>query len=169
MDPAVDRAEACFLRALADLRDGYRDHIFWVERDVVCWMQSRIRATAPDGFRVFNDYGLLPGRRRARSADLVILDGHRVLLAAEFKFEPCKARTDIQAKKLPVISWVDVDKDIARIEEFVTTGTTPVAWSVCIDEGGRYRTQTRHPGSRMEDWHTGYGTHVTLTRYPPAS
>lgn len=132
-------AEECFLDGLRDLREGYRDHTFWVERDVVCWMQLRIRGSLPEGFYVFNDYGLLPGPRRSLSADLVISHDTRPLVAIEFKFEPWKARLDIQAKKLPVIGWVDVLKDIGRLEQFVAIGAVEVAWSVCIDEGGRYR------------------------------
>jgi hypothetical protein len=162
----VGLAETCFLDALRALRAAYPDQTFWTERDVVYWMQLRIRATAPDGFLVFNDWGLLPGPRRARSADLVIVRNGTVLLAVEFKFEPCKSRADIQAKKLPVIGWSSVADDIRKIEEYVTTGAAPVGWSVCIDEGGRYRAQPRHPGSTMEDWETSYNTHVTLTRYP---
>lgn len=167
MNPKIAVAARCFLIALRDLRVGYQDQTFWVERDVVHWMQLRIRESAPEGFRVYNDYGLLPGTRRARSADLVITHEERPLVAVEFKYEPCKSRADIQTKKLPVIGWVDVDKDISRIEEFVTAGAVAVAWSVCIDEGSRYRGQPRHLHSRSEDWETSYSTQVTLTRYPP--
>ena len=163
---SVELAEGTFLAVLGSVRDSYRDCTFWVERDVVCWMQLRLRSAAPSGMRVFNDFGLLPGPRRARSADLAIVEDKRVLLAAEFKFEPAASRTDIMANKLPVIGWPDVLKDIERIQEFVATGVTPVAWSVCIDEVGRYRARPRPPYSTVQDWDTRYNTQVTLTRWP---
>jgi hypothetical protein len=160
-------AEAVFLAALDELRSRYREHIFWVERDLVHWLQHEIRSTLPAGYRVFNDYGMLPGPRRARSADLAIVDDSGVLLAAEFKFEPASSRTDIMANKLPVIGWADVLKDIDRIEEFVTARVTPVAWAICIDEGGRYRLRSRPSRCNVVEWASDYSTQVTATRWPP--
>lgn len=162
-------AEWAFLDALAALRSGYRDLTFFVERDVVWWLQLRIRDSLPEGMGVYNDYGIVPGLRRARSADLAIVTDGRVLVAAEFKFEPCASRTDIKGNKLPVIAWVDELNDIARVEEFVTLGVAEIGWSVCIDEGGRYRAKDRPSHSRVEEWDTGYRTEVTLTRWPPST
>lgn len=161
-----ERAEQAFLTAIKDLRFQYRELVFWVERDVVAWLQRRLVITLSAEEHVFNDYGMVPGPRRARSADLaVVRDGH-VLVAAEFKFEPASSRKDIMANKLPVIGWSGVLKDIDRIQEFVRLGVTPVAWSICIDEGSRYRTRPRPLHSRTEDWDTGYATQVTFTRWP---
>ncbi|MDQ2726806.1 MAG: hypothetical protein M3Y91_02845 [Actinomycetota bacterium] len=165
----LSAAESVFVSAVATLRKTYRDHTFYVERDVVHYLQILIRNDLPDGFRVFNDYGIVRGPRRARSADIAILVADRVLVAAEFKFEPCARRADIMANKLPVIGWVDELKDIARIEEFVNLGVAAVGFSICIDEGGRYRAKDRPTHSRVEDWDTGYGTQVTVTRWPPVT
>ena len=143
----------------------YRRQTFWVERDIVCHVQRWITDRLPDGVSVFNDFGLMPGPRRARSADLAICDRDGPLVAVEFKFEPAAARLDIKSNKLPVIAWSDYDKDVDRITEFVSTGAVPVAWAVCVDEGGRYSGRTRQPRSRMEHWDTGYGTQVSLTRF----
>ena len=166
MPDQVERADALFLAALAQLQSEYRQETFWVERDVVYWLQRRLRALAPEGMTVWNDYGILPGPRRALSADLVLAAGERVLLAAEFKYEPAAGRRDIKANKLPVIGWADELKDIERIAQFVAAGAAPVAWAVCIDEGGRYRDRPRPSHSTVRDWDTGYGTQVTFTRSP---
>jgi hypothetical protein len=115
---------------------------------------------------VFNDFGILPGPRRSFSADLAILDREKVLLAAEFKFEPSSKRVDIKANKLPVIGWSDYLKDVERIQRFVEMGMTPVAWAVCVDEGARYVGKPRGSFTQVENWDTGYQTQVTLTRWP---
>ena len=163
-DPSA--AERVFLAAIADLKLSYSDQTFWVERDVVLWLQRRITGMLPTGMTVFNDFGLMPGPRRARSADLAILDGGRVQLAAEFKFEPAASRTDIMANKLPVIGWGDYEKDVERIKEFVGAGVTPLGWAICIDEGGRYAHRLRLPITWVESWSTGRGTQATFTRWP---
>jgi hypothetical protein len=159
-----EEAEALFLGAMADLRRTYRSQTFWVERDVVCHVRRWVTDRLPGGMSIFNDFGLMPGPRRARSADLAICDHGGPLVAAEFKFEPAAARLDIKANKLPVIAWSDYEKDIDRITEFVGAGAVPVAWAVCVDEGGRYAARSRRLDSQLEHWDTGYGIQVTLTR-----
>lgn len=152
-------SEQEFLCALDELRTRYSEQPFWCERDVVCWLQRRLTLSCSGSLRVFNDFGMLPGPRRALSADLAIVDGNEVLLAAEFKYEPAKTRNDIKPNKLPVTGPVDYFRDVARIESFVIAGKTPVAWAIFIDEGGRYRAQERstHPlahrmlGDRLRD------------------
>lgn len=160
-------AERCFLEALIELQSAYSECTFFVERDVVWTMQLRLRDRLKPGWRVFNDYGLLPGPRRALSADLVILNSNDELqLAAEFKYEPCRRRTDIQAKKLPVIGWNDVHRDAERLVRFVEESGVPAAYGICVDEGGRYAGRTAPAGAWREHWDTGYETLVTITRYP---
>lgn len=166
MTTAAD-AEAAFLTALDELAAGYREQPFWVERDVVAWLQRRLTLSVPAGMTVWNDYGILPGPRRALSADLALVtDGP--LLVAEFKFEPCARRADIMPNKLPVIGWIDVGKDIGRVQEFVEAGRAEIGWAICIDEGGRYAARPRLGHSLVRHWDTGYGTEVTMTRWPPA-
>lgn len=101
---------------------------------------------------------LLPGPRRARSADLVIRDegSKEVLVAAEFKYEPSHRRAEILAQpgKLPVVFWGSdgVAKDVARIQEFVQAGAACQAFAVFIDEGSYFRHRPAHPGSAWLDW-----------------
>jgi hypothetical protein len=159
-------AEDEFLGALGALRTRYDEQPFWCERDLVYWLQLHLRASLPTSMQVFNDYGMLPGPRRSQSTDLAIVDSGDVLLAAEFKFEPSKGRRDIMENKLPVIGWSDVDKDIGRIQQYVATEKTPVAWSVCVDEASRWTSKPRHFASVVERWPTRHGTEVTLTRWP---
>lgn len=81
-----------FKGAVRWLRDTYEQHRFFVERDLVCAVQLALwnRITRKElAWSVFNDYPMLPGTRRALSADLAIRDGSGdVLVAAEFKYEP---------------------------------------------------------------------------------
>ena len=83
----------------------------------MCWIQRRIRSDLPKGFRVLNDYGLMPGPRRSRSTDLGISGEVGVALVAEFKFEPCARRSDTLPNKLPVIAWSDFLRDVDRCRE----------------------------------------------------
>ena len=90
------------------LPEQYRQFEFWAERDVVWTPQTRLRRIIGERqlrYEVFNDYPLLPGPRRGRSADLVIRDSQtrEVLVAAEFKYEPSHRRAEILAQpgKLP--------------------------------------------------------------------
>src|SRR5947207_4018472 len=135
-------AEQAFTDALRWLRETYSSHVFYLERDVVFVLQTRLRRVI-DAHKmplaVFNDYPMLPGPRRSFSADLVLrttTPDETILLAAEFKYEPSHRRADILPGKLPVVVWADVLKDITRIETFVTQGKTPVGYAVCLDEGG---------------------------------
>jgi hypothetical protein len=146
-----------FETALESVRRDYARLVFYVERDVVWTLQSRMREAmqARDlGLRLFNDYPILPGRRRGLSADLVILRGEEILLAVEVKYEPSHARTDIPQGKLPVVFWgaEGVAKDIERIQQFVASGRVRHAISVFLDEGGAFRQRPPHPRSTWIDW-----------------
>lgn len=144
-------------RALARLRSDYAEFVFFAERDLVwtlqTWILGDIEAKSLS-LRLFNDYPVLPGKRRGLSADLVLLDGDGVDLAVEIKYEPSHARTDIPQGKLPVVVWGDdgVAKDIARINEFTSTGPVRRAVALFVDEGGAFRHRSPHPGSRWIDW-----------------
>jgi hypothetical protein len=108
-------------------------------------------------YEVFNDYPMLPGTRRSLSADLVIRKpSGKVLVAAEFKYEPSHSRPEVKGHpgKLPVVFWRSegVAKDIMRIAEFVGQGATETAFALFIDEGGHFRHRPPHPGSDWHDW-----------------
>jgi hypothetical protein len=141
-------------------------------------VQTRLRQMISEDhlpYEVFNDYPLLPGTRRARSADLVICgaDG-KPLVAAEFKYEPSHHRTEFLAVpgRLPVVFWgaEDVAKDIARIREFVDAGAVQVAFAVFIDEGQHFQHRPAHPGSIWRSWQptppNGHSPAVLWARWP---
>jgi hypothetical protein len=129
-------------------------------------------------FEVFNDYPLLPGTRRARSADLVIRNaGQGALVAAEFKYEPSHRRAEFVALpgKLPVVFWgLDgVAKDVIRIREFVEAGVVRAGFAVFIDEGRYFRHRPPHPGTAWRDWDASQpdspSPSVLWAGWPPAS
>jgi hypothetical protein len=172
-------ASALFEEALDWLRERYGQYEFWVERDLVWTVQTQLRTLISERslpYEVFNDYPMLTGPRRARSADLVIRNaGKDALVAAEFKYEPSHQRPEFVALpgKLPVVFWgVDgVAKDVARIREFVEAGAARIGFAVFIDEGRYFRHRPAHPGAAWRDWNaSGPGSpspSVLWARWPP--
>lgn len=161
MDESTHTPRALFEEAVAWLHEHYGRFEFWVERDLVWTVQTRLRELISERqlrYEVFNDYPLLRGPRRARSADLVIRDtnSNEILLAAEFKYEPshCRAEFLEQPGKLPVVFWGadGIAKDVARIREFVEAGAARMAFAVFIDEGRHFRHRPAHPGTAWLDW-----------------
>jgi hypothetical protein len=149
-----------FESVLAWLKENYRQHIFFVERDVVWTVQLALireieRQHLP--LRVFNDYAIVKGPRGRRGlcADLAILNEGGVELAAEFKYEPDHRRRDVLQQKLPVVGWLDMQKDILRVRTFVETGVVRFGYTVFIDEGGFFRNREAHSGSSWIDWAIG--------------
>jgi hypothetical protein len=160
MDEETRTAWALFGEAVEWLRENYRQFEFWVERDVVWTLQTRLRTMISErglSFTVLSDYGMLPGPRRSLSADLVIRNaaGH-VLVAAELKYEPSHLRPEFQSQpgKLPVVFWGadGVAKDVARIWQFVEAGAARAAFAMFIDEGRHFRARPPHIGSEWRDW-----------------
>ena len=114
-----------------------------------------IREIASRGlpFRVFNDYAVVKGPRRGLCCGIAIVDqSNKVKLAAEFKYEPDHRRQDILRQKLPVVGWVDMQKDITRIRTFVDAGAIESGYTIFIDEGGFFRHRDAHTGSDWVDW-----------------
>src|SRR4051812_6471581 len=106
----MEAADQIFRAALDWLGERYGRSVFYVERDVVYTVQTqlnRVIAQEPDlRLRAYNDFPMIPGARRHLSADLAIVTtGDKVLLAAEFKYEPCHRRLDVLKNKLPVTVW----------------------------------------------------------------
>ena len=124
------------------LRENYHDYRFYAERDIVWTVQTQLNKRIEElnlPYRVFNDYAM---GKRVR-VDLAILNGDRVEVVAEFKYEPSNARSttnggDIAKSKFPVVIWSEAEKDIGRVQEFVQNGNTKVGYSVVIDEGNRH-------------------------------
>jgi hypothetical protein len=156
----MESSDELFLSAIGWLKENYCGFRFFVERDVVWTVQKRILELVEQKgipYRVFNDYPILPGKgRRSRSVDLAIVSQDETIeVAAEFKYEPSRRRHDICRHKLPVVFWTGeygVGKDIERIQDFISAGKAQIAYSIFIDEGGRYRKRTPYPQSRWIDW-----------------
>lgn len=154
----MKEATELFESAMAWLQQNYAGFRFFVERDVVWTVQTRVIELIETHilpYRVFNDYPILSGNRRSICVDLAILDcTDSVELAAEFKFEPDHRRSDVWPTKFPVVFWGHdgVGKDVERIQTFVSCGAARAAYSVFIDEGGAFRHRIPHGGSRWIDW-----------------
>ena len=138
-------AATLFENTMDWLRDAYGEHRFFVERDIVWTAQLRLlqeveHANLP--YRVFDEHKI---RKDARSgADLVIMEGGLVSVAAEFKYEPSherkaplqpeptgnpltrkKARQraqDILATKLPRCGWGEIKKDMDKVRAYFHEG-----------------------------------------------
>lgn len=175
--PALPAAYHLLDDALLWLRANLTVLVPMCERDVVWSVQRLIarriaREELP--YAIYNDYPVLDGNRRGRSADLVITrtgqaERWPVDLAVEFKYEPDHARAgqDILAPKLPVIGWGDVVKDTERVREMVTAGRARQALAIAIDAGRLFQERTigLPPESRWAAW--GGKTRVVFT--PTAS
>lgn len=140
------------------LRGAYGEHRFFLERDIVWTAQLRLlqeveQANLP--YRVLNDYTLFRGTR----ADLAILNGGAVEVAAEFKYEPSRARSgEFGPGKFPAVFWTgdgSVEKDVQRVHDYAAQGNAKTAYAVFIDEGGYFRRRDPHPGGEWRDWDNG--------------
>lgn len=178
MDDFTSTASALLAEAMDWLREHYGQFEFWVERDLVWTVQTRLRRLVGERglpYLVFNDYPMLAGSRRSLSADLVIRDRRTgTMVAAEFKYEPAHRRTEIMAMpgKLPVVVWgaEGVAKDVGRIRAFVEAGAASAAFAIFIDEGRHFRHRPAHPGSSWVDWDApksgGAAPSVLWSRWP---
>jgi hypothetical protein len=153
-------AAQLFEEAIAWLRSSYWSRPFFVERDIVwtiqLWLLDQIRVKSLP-LTVRNDFpiGELIANARRRTADFALLDpSGKILLVAEFKYEPSHRRPDIPSSKLPVVFWgaEGVGKDVSRVREFVETSLAGVGYSLFIDEGSFFRHRQPHPGSKWIDW-----------------
>lgn len=158
-------ADALVAAAMAKLRLEYPSQRFNVERDVVWTVQRWLAASAAErGWRVWNDYPMVKGPRRALSADLAITgDDGLVLCAVEFKYEPSPSRSDVQRQKLPVIDWRGAAADSVRIADWVGIGRSATGWAVCIDEGNvLHRRGLAIPGGEWQSWGTYGGSELDV-------
>ena len=151
-------AATLFENTMDWLRDAYGEHRFFVERDIVWTAQLRLLQEVEQAnltYRVLNDYTLFRGTR----ADLAILNGGAVEVAAEFKYEPSHARSgEFGPGKFPVVAWTgegSVAKDVQRVHDYAAQGNAKTAYAVFIDEGGEFRHRDPHPGSEWRDWGNG--------------
>ncbi len=154
-------AATLFENTMDWLRDAYREHRFFSERDIVWMAQLRLLQEVEQAnlrYRVLNDYTLFRGTR----ADLALLNGEVVEVAAEFKYEPSRARSgEFGPGKFPVVFWTgdgSVAKDVQRVHGYAAQGNAKTAYAVFIDEGGYFRRRDPHPGSEWRDWDNGVST-----------
>lgn len=163
----MDTALSVFGSTLVWFRINYSSFIFYTERDIVWTVQTKIIKQIRENnlpFQVFNDYPMLSSRHRGLSTDIAILDKerHTVELAIEFKYEPAHLRVDIPKNKFPVVDWFAVEKDIARIDEFVQAGKAKIGISILVDEGGFFHVRTPLHSHTWENW--GGNTWVLFAR-----
>src|SRR5688572_18986663 len=135
----MELAEVLFRQAIEWLGASYGSHVFYFERDIVYTLQAHLteRVSAEHlPVRVYNDYPMIAGPRRSLSADLAMVSPtDEVLVAAEFKYEPCHRRLDLLKTKLPLTVWAEIVHDTERAQQFVQERKTRVAYAICIDEG----------------------------------
>jgi len=156
--------EAVFAEALDWLRNAYGDFHFFEERDVVWTLQEHLRSILEQQrlpYSVFNEFPMLPGTRRAKSADLALVSSQgSALLTADFKYEPdhLRAGPEIWPGKFPRVAWTgdsSVLEDVRRASDYVARGRTPVAFSVLVDEGGAFSHREAPAGTVWQTWACG--------------
>ncbi len=123
---------------------------FRVEDDVVLAVEAQMKQEIQDGglpYCVAKYRPLIGG-----IADLVILDGDSVAVAAEFKFEPHRSR--LTPTQTPRVIWSEFEYDIGKVQVYVGRGDAPTAYSILIDEDGRWRHRRSGTleGSEWRDW-----------------
>ena len=119
-----------FENAMDWLREHYGEYRFFAQRDIVWTVQKHILAMIEGSqlpYRVFNNHTISKGIL----ADIVILSGDSVEVAAKFKYEPSHSRSikhggDIRSTKFPVVPWTGKDgsaaKDVQRTREYAEQG-----------------------------------------------
>lgn len=176
--PTPDAAVTLFEQTMEWLREQYGTFRFYTERDLVWTFQRHLAERIEHEelpYRVFNDYPLLPGTNRSRSADLVLAPtpvtspmlssggkwgpSAAVTLAIEFKYEPSHLRDDIWPTKLPVVGWGGILHDIARLYEFLEHKRATVAYAIFVDEGGAFRHRAPAVPGGWQDWDNAVAVH----------
>ena len=153
-------AAELFENAMEWLREHYTDYRFFTERDIVwtvqLWLRGEMERQGLD-YHVFNDHTMMPKVR----ADIAIVQGSSVEVAAEFKYErivaggPTRAAIFGRWTKFPVVAdWKEAERDIeARPKLHQSKQSERSAYSVVIDEGGRHKWRTPPNGSEWRnDW-----------------
>jgi len=147
----------------------YQSSIFYTERDIVWTYQtilSELVSESMSNCKVYNDYGLLTGKKRSRSTDIVIIaeaSKAKAIVAIEFKYEPDGKRTDIPKEKFPVISWSSYLKDIEKVKECVNKNKAETGIAYLLDEGNRYSKRVREIAGNV--YIIKIGTRGSLIKY----
>lgn len=144
-----------FKESLEWLKNNYNNFYFFKERDIVWEIQKYLIKLIKEkelSYKILNDYPMVRHGKFSILCDLVIMEGEKVNIAIEFKYEPNHKREDISKCKFPVVSWNSVEKDIKRVKEFIERGKARIGYSIFIDEGGFFCKREAHPESQWEDW-----------------
>jgi len=169
--------EGVLLEALGWLRDAYREHRFFKERDVEATLQQRMSELFEErrsDWRVYESFRI-PGKL----LDLAVVDRRdltTVRLAVELKYEPARARgeRDLLARKFPVVAWSEVIKDVEDLRRAVADRVTDIGYALLLDEGGYWRDRRREPSfGAWDHWGVvgkdGLDPAVLMTRLSPSS
>ncbi len=146
------KAAAQFKEALEWVSRNYERHSFWCERDVVWTVERKLRELVNEGGPrrlVLPEYPMRHAGRRSECADLVIREHDETVLVVEFKYEPDYRRPEFAAypaqgrRRLPVVAWKSVERDIERVQEYVASNRAKAGVAVLIDEGGYWQSRRK--------------------------
>jgi hypothetical protein len=160
--------ESVFLQTLDWLRDTYREHRFFKERDVEAALQARMNELFEErrsDWRVYENHKV-PGKQ----LDLAVVNRRRpsaVALAVELKYEPdhLRAGADMRGDtaKFPVCFAEEIARDVESIRRCGAEGLIDVGYALLLDEGGYWRTRQTPPSGDCRLWGSD-----TETRKAPA-
>ena len=159
-------ANQAFMMGFNDLKQSYMRYAFYTERDIEWLLQTFIWSairTKRLPLEIYNNFPMYKMPRRSVTADLAIIStNERVETAIELKYEPDhergqKPNREIWPTKLQpsVVFWSgegSVEKDISRVQEYVTKGICKTGISIFIDEGRRFRHRPAFVESKWVDW-----------------
>lgn len=149
--------ETVLLQALDWLRDTYREHRFFKERDVEAVLQRRMNELFEErraDWRVYENHKV-PGKQ----LDLAVVDRHHpgaVVLGVELKYEPDHGRAGADMRgdtaKFPVCFAEEIGRDVASVRRCVAERLVDVGYALLLDEGGYWRTRQTRPQGDCRLW-----------------
>jgi len=154
-------ARELFEQSLKWLEETYSQKKFFTERDIVWTIQNYLSEQIAKNnlpYKVLCEWPITTdGNKKSSWADLVIMKGLDIEIAAEFKYEPNHKRIeDFSVNKLKndVVFWdkQGVGEDVQRVKKFSEERKAKTACSIFIDEGKRFRKREAFNGSQWHDW-----------------
>jgi len=191
----TEQAVELFERSLDRLRDKYSELVLRNESDLVTalWLFLRREVAALDPALRVDYERTIKCSLGTLKCDIVILSpAYKNLVGAEFKFEPCRKRIDIEdpsirfsrAKKIGhlnhVLHGTKVNKfrsDFMKLERCVGEKKIDVGYAVFIDEGsshyGTVHEDSFPYGARWTRWGVrtpgGFDMSILMARLPTSS
>ena len=166
-------ANVLFEKAIDWVKEDYKKFCFHKERDIVWTIQKKITEIIEEDdlpYKVYDEYPIMPGKRRSITVDLAILNkdfvprqGEVIEVTAEFKYEPDHDREDMltyyynaegnKKTKFPLVFWKEgVGKDIENAKKYFSLKLCKNSYSCFIDEGGYFRHHTPFDDSNWIDY-----------------